>query len=149
MALTGRSRKQLRDDTIAVLKAASTDAGNSVFAGRTTGYAENALPAISLYLDAETGARRDVGRPSFWLRRMRMTIACEVSGSTDTAVDDACDQLIDQVLSALVGSADWLDDNSIEQVSGYTVEKEAQQQAKRIWVGLITLDIQAQMGIYS
>lgn len=150
MSLTGRSRKQLRDDTIARIKAAATAAGSKVYGGRSTAHDVATLPVIDVYISGETALRRTYVRPPEFEREMEVLLHCLVTGSTDAAVDDALDSLIDAVLSATVGDRDWGDTNEIEMINGYQVDKDVSTEGEiRIMRGSIRIRIRAEMGQYN
>jgi hypothetical protein len=149
MGLTGRSRKQLRDDTVARIKAASTAAGNRVYPGQSTALALGELPAVALYVDAETLTRLTEARPPEFARQQIIKLLLSVSASTDVLADDAVDSLIDAVLTATVGDRAWGTANKIKMIDGMTVEKGISGEGEtRIYGAQVLIQIQAGYGVY-
>ena len=92
MSLTGRTRTQLRNDTVSRLKAAVTAAGNNVFGGRTVPLGVDTLPAITVHIEDEVGQRATPGLwPSEYLRDMSVKLILYATGTDDEAADDAVD----------------------------------------------------------
>jgi hypothetical protein len=143
--IEGRSRKELRDDTVARIIAAGTAAGSRVYPAQSVGFGDDELPAIALYVDSETMTRLTQARPPEFARMQVVKILISASAATDSTADDACDALIDEVISATVGDRAWGETNGITMIDGMTVMKGISGEGERAIYGA-TLQIQIQAG---
>lgn len=95
------TRKGIRHDVIARLKAANTTAGDRVFGPRTTKIPDELLPALLVY--CQTGDGKNVSGDAPILRwGQELAVECVVSGESDEAMGDALDDLADAVEDVLL-----------------------------------------------
>ncbi len=99
------TRKAIRADAVARLKAAATLAGNNVFKSRTSRFGDDVLPGLNVLTSEEQKRGLGEGAPSF---RAELTLAVEVLVAETDDADDTLDDLVDQVEAALMTDPEWV-----------------------------------------
>lgn len=93
-------RKLIREAVIARLKQAGTAAEDRIFGSRVRSIKEKELPCILVYTKQES-AEVSIEAPREFKRDLTVTLELIVQGDTETDVDDALDDLAEQVEYAI------------------------------------------------
>ena len=108
-------RLRLRNDVVARLLAANTDAGQNVYKDRIDQVPEDKCPSICVYTLDESGENETQGRQPIFKSEITLQIDIAVAAKSDWGVN--LDTVCEQVEAALLQSPDFLAE--FERVTSY------------------------------
>lgn len=117
-------RRQIRETTVTLLKAANTAAGQRVFPTRLDAVEPAELPAIGVYTPREAGESLDAAEPTF-RNRLDLVIELKVGGGEAPELDGSADDLCEEIEGALLREPAWV--GLFGRFPEYTVETDYEQ----------------------
>lgn len=100
-------RTEIRAATVALLKGATTTAGDRVYATRLMPQVGESYPTILVYTYDEDMTRRG-GAPPQFTHDLTMVIDVRMKASADDDAEDTLDALCETILDRLLCNADWV-----------------------------------------
>ena len=100
------TRAQVRNATVTRLLG-RTAADQRVFASRSIPIPQEALPAIRVFTPGETNASASIHVPVF-RRTLQLGVEGVTFAATDAELDDAADNLAEEIKNALLTDAEWV-----------------------------------------